>query len=135
MKQTQFRVAGAVLALCAVFVLDLSQPSALHKLWLPGLLAVGIYLMTFSVMAVALSCGTLAAIHLDLNSASWVQAQAYPLVVSVSAIIAGRIGLQRFRQRIADTHEERWANRRGAQDSNDLSQPGDSADAQDTDKN
>ena len=91
--------------------------------------------MTHSVMAVALSCGTLAAIHLDLNSASWVQAKAYPLVVAVSAIIAGRIGLQRFRQRIADTHEERWANRRGAQDSNDLSQPDDSADAQDTDKN
>jgi hypothetical protein len=91
--------------------------------------------MTFSVMAVALSCGTLAAIHLDLSSASWVQAQAYPLVVAVSAIIAGRIGLQRFRQRIADTHEERWANRRDAQDSNDLSQPDDSADAQDTDKN
>lgn len=91
--------------------------------------------MTFSVMAVALSCGTLAAIHLDLNSASWVQAQAYPLVVAVSAIIAGRIGLERFRQRIADTHEERWADRRGAQDSNDLSQPDDSADAQDTDKN
>jgi len=85
------------------------------------ILAIGIYLMTFSVMAVAASCGTLAAIHLDLNSASWVESQAYPLVVGVSALIAGRIGLQRFRQRIADTHEERWANRRNQDDSIDHS--------------
>lgn len=112
MQQTHFRLAGAALALIAVFVLDLSQSTALHKLWLPMLLAIGIYFMTFSVMAVAVSCGTLAAIHLDLNSASWVESQAYPLVVAISTLIAGRIGLQRFRQRIADTHEERWANRR-----------------------
>jgi hypothetical protein len=105
MQQTQFRLAGAALALAAVFVLDLSQATALHKLWLPMLLAIGVYFMTFSVMAVAVSCGTLAAIHLDLNSASWVESQAYPLVVGVSALVAGRIGLQRFRQRIADTHE------------------------------
>jgi hypothetical protein len=39
--------------------------------------------------------------------------------VGVSALIAGRIGLQRFRQRIADTHEERWANRRNQDDSID----------------
>ena len=121
MKQTQFRVAGALLALCAAFVLDLSQPSALHKLWLPGLLAVGIYLMTFSVMAVALSCGTLAAIHLDLNSASWVQAQAYPLEVAVSAMIAGRIGLRRCCPSVGDTAEGGWADRRGVQDSDVLS--------------
>ena len=119
MQQTQFRLAGAALALTAVFVLDLSQSTALHKLWLPMLLAIGIYFMTFSVMAVVVSCGTLAAIHLDLNSASWVESQAYPLVVGVSALIAGRIGLQRFRQRIADTHEERWANRRNQDDSTD----------------
>ena len=117
MQQTQFRVAGAALALIAVFTLDLSQSSAVHKLWLPMILAIGIYFMTFSIMAVAASCGTLAAIHLDLNSVSWVESQAYPVVVGVSALIAGRIGLQRFRQRIADTHEERWANRRNQGDS------------------
>ena len=117
MQQTQFRVAGAALALIAVFTLDLSQSSAVDKLWLPMILAIGIYLMTFSIMAVAASCGTLAAIHLDLNSVSWVESQAYPVVVGVSALIAGRIGLQRFRQRIADTHEERWANRRNQSDS------------------
>ena len=117
MQQTQFRVAGAALALIAVFTLDLSQSSAVHKLWLPMILAIGIYLMTFSIMAVAASCGTLAAIHLDLNSVSWVESQAYPVVVGVSALIAGRIGLQLFRQRIADTHEERWANRRNQSDS------------------
>ena len=121
MQQTQFRLAGAALALTAVFVLDLSQSTALHKLWLPMLLAIGIYFMTFSVMAVAVSCGTLAAIHLDLSSASWVESQAYPLVVGVSALITGRIGLQRFRQRIADTHEERWAARRNQDDSIDNS--------------
>lgn len=135
MQQTQFRLAGAALALIAVFVLDLSQSTALHKLWLPMLLAIGIYFMTFSVMAVAVSCGTLAAIHLDLNSASWVESQAYPLVVAISTLIAGRIGLQRFRQRIADTHEERWANRRkqdnSIDDSTDRSDPSDNSEQSD----
>ena len=46
MQQTQFRLAGAALALAAVFVLDLSQATALHKLWLPMLLALGVYFMT-----------------------------------------------------------------------------------------
>ncbi len=135
MQQTQFRLAGAALALIAVFVLDLSQSTALHKLWLPMLLAIGIYFMTFSVMAVAVSCGTLAAIHLDLNSASWVESQAYPLVVAISTLIAGRIGLQRFRQRIADTHEERGANRRkqdnSIDDSTDRSDPSDNSEQSD----
>jgi hypothetical protein len=113
MQQTQFRVAGAALALAAVFVLDLGQSSALHKLWLPGLLALGIYLMTFSIMAVALTCGALAALHLDLNSSSWIQAKAYPLVAAISILVAGGIGVLRFRKHIAQTHEARWAGRRG----------------------
>ena len=132
MQQTQFRLAGAVLALIAVFALDLSQSTALHKLWLPMLLAIGTYFMTFSVMAVAVSCGTLAAIHLDLYSASWVESQAYPLIVGVSALIAGRIGLHRFRQRITDTHEERWAKRRKPEDSKNDSGHSDNSESSDT---
>jgi hypothetical protein len=31
--------------------------------------------------------------------------------VAISALIIGWILLERFRQRIKDTHEERWANR------------------------
>ena len=59
-----------------------------------------------------------AAIHLDLNSVSWVESQAYPIVVGVSALIAGAYRFYSgFRQRIADTHEERWANRRNQGDS------------------
>jgi uncharacterized membrane protein len=33
------------------------------------------------------------------------------MLVAVSALIIGWILIQRFRQRIKDTHEERWANR------------------------
>jgi len=88
--------------------------------------------MTFSVMAVAVSCGTLAAIHLDLYSASWVESQAYPLIVGVSALIAGRLGLHRFRQRITDTHEERWAKRRKPEDAKKDSGHSDNSESSDT---
>lgn len=105
------RMAGVTLILAVLFVLDLNVNDAANQLWLPLLLAAGAYLMTLSLMAVAISIGTLAILHVDLTSEFWVPAMAYPLLVTVSGVVIAGILLQRFRQRIKDTHDARWANR------------------------
>lgn len=105
------RMAGVALILAVLFVLDLNQNDPANQLWLPLLLAAGAFLMTLSAMAVAIAVGTLAISHMDLDSTFWVTASAYPLLVAFSGAFIGWTLLQRFRQRIKDTHEERWANR------------------------
>ena len=110
------RMAGVVLIVAVLFVLDLNQDDATNQLWLPLLLAAGAFLMTLSAMAVAIAVGTLAILHMDLDSTFWVTASAYPLLVAVSGLFITGVLLQRFRQRIKDTHDERWANRRQAPD-------------------
>jgi uncharacterized membrane protein len=104
-------MAGVVVTLAVLFVIDLTVDDVVNQLWLPLLLAAGAYLMTLSLMAVAIAVGSLALLHADLATAFWVPATAYPMLVAVSALIIGWILIQRFRQRIKDTHEERWANR------------------------
>ena len=116
MNHISLRIAGVVLILAVLFVLDLTVDNATNQLWLPMLLAAGAYLMTLSLMAVAIAVGTLAILHMDLQAVFWVQATAYPILVGISAVIIGWTLLQRFRQRIRDTHDERWANRRPEQD-------------------
>ena len=106
------RMAGVALILAVLFVLDLNQNDATNQLWLPLLLAAGAFLMTLSAMAVAIAVGTLAILHMDLDSTFWVSASAYPLLITVSGLFIGWTLLQRFRQRIKDTHDERWENRR-----------------------
>lgn len=111
LQYPSLRIAGVVVTLSVLFIIDLNIDDATNQLWLPLLLASGAYLMTLSVMAVAIAVGTLALLHMDLTATFWVPATAYPMLVAISAVIISWILLQRFRQRIQDTHEERWANR------------------------
>ena len=109
------RVAGVLLAAWAVFVLDTESDSAWHALWLPLILVLAAYLMTQAPMAVAFATLTLAVIHSDFGAAGWIESRAYPLLALLSLSACAIIGWQRFRQRIAATHAERWAERRPAQ--------------------
>ena len=68
------RMAGVALILAVLFVLDLNQNDQANQLWLPLLLAAGAFLMTLSAMAVAIAVGTLAILHMDLDSTFWVTA-------------------------------------------------------------
>ena len=111
LQHLSLRMAGVVVTLAVLFVIDLTVDDVVNQLWLPLLLAAGAYLMTLSLMAVAIAVGSLALLPADLAAAFWVPATAYPMLVAVSALIIGWILIQRFRQRIKDTHEERWANR------------------------
>ena len=111
LQHLSLRMAGVVVTLAVLFVIDLTVDDVVNQLWLPLLLAAGAYLMTLSLMAVAIAVGSLALLHADIAAAFWVPATAYPMLVAVSALIICWILIQRFRQRIKDTHEERWANR------------------------
>jgi predicted membrane protein len=112
------RFAGVALALGSIFVIDLNQITPVHQLWLPLLLAAGAYLMTQSLMAVAIASGTLAYIHINTASPFWVDSIAYPIIVFVSGAIIAITLIKRFRQRIAATHEARWARRQSVNKDN-----------------
>ena len=111
LSNLSLRLAGVVVISAALFVIDLNVDDAVNQLWLPLLLAAGAYLMTLSLMAVAITAATLAFLHMELDAAFWVPALAYPALLAVCSAYIGWMLLQRFRQRIEDTHEERWASR------------------------
>ena len=111
LSNLSLRLAGVVVISAALFVIDLNVDDAVNQLWLPLLLAAGAYLMTLSLMAVAITVATLAFLHMELGAAFWVPALAYPALLAVCSAYIGWVLLQRFRQRIEDTHEERWASR------------------------
>ena len=130
LNNLSLRLAGVVVILAVLFVIDLNVDDAVNQLWLPLLLAAGAYLMTLSLMAVAITDGlaaapaplalaaphvitaaTLAFLHMELGATFWVSALAYPALLAVCSAYIGWVLLQRFRQRIKDTHEERWASR------------------------
>ena len=111
LSNLSLRLAGVVVISAALFVIDLNVDDAVNQLWLPLLLAAGAYLMTLSLMAVAITAATLAFLHMELGAAFWVPALAYPALLAICSAYIGWVLLQRFRQRIEDTHEERWASR------------------------
>ena len=113
------RVSGVVLAAAGVFLLDINNPSATHQLWLPLALAVAAYLMTQSLMAVAFASFALASAHTNFDDLSWIPARGYPAIALLSLGVCLFIGTLRFRRRIAETHDARWAARNAAPETND----------------
>ena len=111
LNNLSLRLAGVVVILAVLFVINLNIDDAVNQLGLPLLLAAGAYLMTLSLMAVAITAATLAFLHMELGATFWVPALAYPALLAVCSAYIGWVLLQRFRQRIKDTHEARWASR------------------------
>jgi membrane protein implicated in regulation of membrane protease activity len=109
------RGAGVLLTALVVFFWESRSPAPLHSLILPLLLAGAAWLMTRSVMAVAFATFTLAAINTELAADHWIPSLAYPTIAFSALLICVRILAQRFRERIAATHEQRWAQRRRRQ--------------------
>ena len=107
-----WRIAGLVLAAGIIFLLDTQSPTALHQLWLPLALAGAAFMMTQALMAVAFACLVLATINTDLSVQHWIPSVAYPAIAVISGAVCVVIVTRRFRQRIAETHEARWAHRR-----------------------
>ena len=91
--------------------MDLAQTSVVHALVLPLLLAVAAFLITQSLMAVALAAFALALSNADLTADFWVIRWAYPAIAILGIGTCFSLLVTRFRKRIEATREERWAPR------------------------
>ena len=111
MTHLPLRLAGIALTALVLFTIDLNQRDALHGLILPLLLAGGAYLITQSIMAVALAVLTLSAANAQLAAEHWLEAYAYPALALVSGLTCLSLLIIRFRARVHATRKERWAHR------------------------
>lgn len=104
-----------VLILCLLWYVPGADSTA-QRLWLPLLMAAGAWALTRNLTAVAIGGTMLAAIHSDLQATEWIDRLAYPLLALLGALVLAVILLRRFRARIIATHDARWANRAGRQE-------------------
>jgi len=105
------RLAGVAITAMVAFFLDATSTTVIHSLVLPLTLAFSAWLMTRSLMAVSFAVFTLAAINTQLQAISWIPSLAYPSIAVIALIVCMAIVGRRFRDRIEETHQARWAQR------------------------
>lgn len=105
------RSAGLLLLLAVVVLLNPLQGDILHRLLLPMMAMVAGALILRSITAVALTTCTLAALATNLNGDLY-QAQVYPLLALLAALIVVVFIIRRFQTRIRATHTARWLQHR-----------------------
>ena len=106
------RLLGLATVLAGLAFFDPDAGGALQRLGLPLLMAAGAWALVQNLAAVALAIAVLGVIHLDLSSGDWIDRIAWPILTLAAGLTFAWILLNRFRQRIRDTHEERWQSRR-----------------------
>jgi hypothetical protein len=111
LEHLPWRIAGLVLLGVLVVAYQPEQGGAPQRVLIPALMAVATWLLVQNVAAVAIGAGALAVIHSAPGSGDWITAQAYPALAAICGVILLVVFVQRFRRRIADTHEERWRHR------------------------
>jgi hypothetical protein len=112
LEHLPWRIAGLLSLGALVVVYQPEHADTVNRLLIPVGMAVATWLLVQNVTAVALGAGLLAAIHGDLGSSDWIRGVAYPLLASACGLVVAMAFVQRFRRRIAATHEERWRRRR-----------------------
>lgn len=120
LEHLPWRIAGLVLLGVLVVVYQPEQGDPVNRLLVPVGMAIATWLLVRNVAAVALGAGLLAAIHSTPGSGDWISGTAYPLLAAGCAVMVGVVFVQRFRRRIAATHEERWRRRRARQQDEDV---------------
>lgn len=110
------RVGGVCLLMICLVVYIPGGEGATQQLWLPLAMAGGAWALTRNLTAVAIGGTVLAAIHSDLDAANWIERIAYPALGLGGSVLLAVIFTQRFRKRIADTHEARWSGRAADKD-------------------
>lgn len=116
------RVTGTLVLAVTLVLFDSTAPGVWQRLGLPLLMALGAFALVQNLAAVALGASVLAAIHTELNAASWVDRIAYPAIAVTGGCILLLISARRFRARISTTRAARWAGRQpitGAGDNRD----------------
>ena len=118
LEHLPWRIAGLALLGVLVVLYQSDQGDVYNRLVIPVAMALSVWLLVQKVLAVALGAGLLAAIHSDPQG-DWIVALAYPLLALVCAAVVLYVFVQRFRRRIAETHEARWRHRQRDDDRGD----------------
>lgn len=108
------RLCGTVILIAALLVYDNGSQALWQTLGIPIIMAFAALALVQNVAAVTFGALVLAVIHSELNASHWVPSLAYPFVAVIAALILLAILVNRFRQRIIDTREARWASRRNS---------------------
>ena len=110
--QLVMRGAGLLLAMLVLLNLNTATAGVVHQLLLPCLLALAVWLVLRSILAIALAGMLLAGVHSEPNALNWITAIAYPLIcLSCAAVVTG-ICVTRFRQKILRTRASRWQSKK-----------------------
>ena len=112
LEHLPWRIAGMILLGVLTVAYRTESSDLIHRLVIPVAMAGATWLLVQNLAAVALGAGLLAGIHSDPTSEDWILAIAYPGLAALCAGILAVVFVQRFRHRVAATHDERWRNRR-----------------------
>ena len=116
LEHLPWRIAGLILLGILVVAYQPDQGGAVQRVLIPAAMALAAWLMVQNLAAVAIGAGALALIHGAPGSGDWIVAFAYPAMAAVCGVILLSVFVQRFRRRIAETHDARWRDRRGDDD-------------------
>ncbi|MEQ8486677.1 MAG: hypothetical protein RIB46_20120 [Pseudomonadales bacterium] len=116
LEHLPWRIAGLILLGILVVAYQPDQGGAVQRVLIPAAMALAAWLMVQNLAAVAIGAGALALIHSAPGSGDWIVAFAYPAMAAVCGVILLSVFVQRFRRRIAETHDARWRDRRGDDD-------------------
>lgn len=105
------RLAGLIVILGCLTIYEPDSRGVLQQLLIPLLMIGGALALVQKLAAVALAVAVLGLIHLDLAADNWIDRIAWPVLTMAALLILLMIGLRRFRRRINETHEARWADR------------------------
>ncbi len=105
------RLAGLLAIFVALALYDPASPDALHRLVIPGVMAVGAWALVQNLAAVALATAVLGFIHLEVGAEGWIDRYAYPLLTALAGLVFLGILIRRFRRRIVETRAARWSER------------------------
>ena len=106
-RHLRWRLCGVLLLGVTVIAYEPSAGDPVNRLVIPAA-----WLMGQNLAAVALGACLLAVIHSSPSSADWIDARAYPGLAALAGVILVSIFARRFRRRIEETREARWAHRR-----------------------
>lgn len=107
------RMAGIALLLAALVAFRPETGGVIHQLLIPALMGIAALLITRAYLAVALATCALTAAGTQLAAEDPLLSIVYPLLSILAAGVAAYLVIQRFRGRIAATHDERWQARSG----------------------
>ncbi len=108
------RVTGLLLVLGVLVLLNPLKADIVHRLLFPLMAMLGCALILRSVLAIALASATLAVLAINFSGDVY-QARVYPALALVAFLVVTLELARRFRDRIKNSHAQRWAPRKQEQ--------------------